>query len=203
MSEGLSFFLDANLVDLIIVVIIAAAIYRGFKRGFIKEFLGFVGLLVSLILAVRYMSDLATVLFGLGLPPKLTTVVAFVIIFVPVMLFFRWLAQKFNVLSKFSFTLGSIDRLAGMGFGLIKGAILVSIITVLVSLSGLSIVFNEAVSKSQLFNPMKQVLPLAYSFSKVFIIGNYKDFKKEVRESVSANGQALLDPSIDEILRDF
>ncbi|NOZ60339.1 MAG: CvpA family protein [Calditrichaeota bacterium] len=203
MSGGLSLFLRANLVDLIIVIIIAVAIYRGFKRGFIKEFLGFAGLLVSLIMAVRYMSDLAAILYGVNLPSQLTTVVAFVIIFVPVMLFFRWLSLKLKVLSKFSFTLGSIDRLAGMGFGLIKGAILVSILAVLISLSGLSIAFNDQISKSQLFKPMKQVLPLAYSFSKVFIVGRYKSFYKEVKESLNVNDKALLDPAAEEFLRDF
>ncbi len=204
MSEGLSYFLNANLVDLLIVVTIAAAIYRGFKRGFFKEFIGAAGLVVSLILAVRYMSDVAALVYGgLHIPQKLSTIVGFLFIFIPVMLFFRWLAQKFKILSKFSFTLGSIDHIAGMVFGLIKGAVFVSICTVLISLSGLSILFNDAINKSQLFNPMKQVLPLAYSFSKVFIVGKYKPFYEELKESLNIKNREVLDPDSEEFLRSY
>jgi len=203
MPEGLSSFLRDNFVDLIIVVTIAAAIYRGYRRGFIKEFLGFAGLFVGVILGVRYMSDLSSLLMTFNLESQTTTIISFLVIFLTVMFFFRWLAQKFKILSKLSFTLGGIDRLVGMGFGLIKGALLVSIVTVLLRISGISFILSEPFSKSQLYKPMQQVLPLAYSFSKVFIIGNYKKFSKELQESLNLDKQAFPDQNLNDLIHDF
>ena len=52
------------IVDLIIVIVLLAFIYRGFKSGFIKECVSFLGTYVSLVVAIRYMSDLASLFYG-------------------------------------------------------------------------------------------------------------------------------------------
>ncbi|MDW7681138.1 MAG: CvpA family protein [bacterium] len=192
------------IVDLIIVGVLLFFIYRGFKRGFIKEFMSFFGILVSLILAVRYMSTITAALYGaLELPQSIVTVIAFLIIFIPVMLLFRWVSKKLKLISRFSFTLGNLDRIAGITIGLIKGAIFISICTMVISLSNLSMLFRQEVQSSQLFRPMKQVLPLAYSVTRVFVWQKYKSFYMEMQESLSAKSKAVMDQKAEDYIRDF
>ncbi len=200
MPEGLKDII----FDLIIILILFVSIYRGYKRGFIKEFMAFLGLFVSLILSVRYMSDISSLLYGvIELPHSIVTLVSFLIIFIPIMLFFRWMAIKLKILSKFSFTLGSLDRLAGIVLGLIRGAIFVSVSIFVITLTGLSGLMREEVNKSQLFNPMKQVLPLAFSVTKVFVWEKYKSFYLEMKETLNADFRAVMDTNSEEVLKDY
>ncbi len=185
------------IVDLIIVIILMLFIYRGFKNGFIKECMGFVGTYVSLIIAIRYMSDLATALYGKVdvLSHSLISILSFIFIFVPLMLFFMFLAKKLKFIARFSFTLGSIDRIAGLALGLIKGAIILSISALIISLTGLSGLMSKEINSSQLFKPilLKRVLPLAYSVAKLIKFTNYKPFELELKETLNAKSMSALD----------
>lgn len=192
------------IIDLIIVIVLLGFIYNGFKRGFIQEFMSFFGLLVCMILAVRYMSDISALFYGaLELPHSFVVVISFLIIFIPTMLLFRWAAIKLKLISKFNFTLGSIDKMAGIGLGLAKGAIFVSVTTLVISLTGISKLMPSEIGKSALFLPMKQVMPLMYSVSKVFVWGKYKTFYDEMQETLSADSRAVMDTRSEDYLNDF
>jgi len=185
------------IVDLIIVVILIAFIYAGFKKGFFKEFIGFIGTYVSLIIAIRYMSNLATLLYGAfeGISHSIISILSFVIIFVPLMMFFMFLAKKLKVVSKLSFTLGSIDSIMGLVLGLIKGLIILSVCALIISLTGLSGFISKEINASQLYKPilLKRVLPLAYSVAKLIKFVPYKPFKLELKETLNAETMSALD----------
>ncbi len=187
--------LNEIIVDLTIVVILLFSIYRGFKNGFIVEFMRFFATYVSLVLAIRHMSDLAVILFGAtdALPHSVITVIAFLLIFVPLMLIFRFITHKLKLVSRFSITLGSVDRLAGIAIGLLKGAVFVSIITIVVSLTGLSNIFRQQLETSMLYQPMREILPLVYKTAKMFVWTGYKPFHEELRESLNIKTQRAID----------
>jgi len=196
--------LDEIIIDFIIVLILLTAIYRGYKRGFIKEFMSFFGTFVSLVLAVRYMSDITNVLYGtVSLPHSAITVISFLIIFIPIMLLFRWISVKLKLLSKFSFSLGSIDRIAGTAFGLLKGAVFVSICTIVISLTGLSGLMSKQIDHSAFFVPMKRVLPIVYGVTKVIFLDKYKSFYVEMKESLSVHSKAVMDTKAEDFLSEF
>ena len=193
----MSINLSDIILDLIIVLILLAFIYRGYKNGFIKEFFGFFGTYVSFVLAIRYMSDLATILYGAteALPHTAVSIISFVVIFLPLMLLFMYVAKKLKLAARFSFTLGSLDRIIGLGLGLVKGAIILAIAALIISLSGLSGLMSEQINSSQLFKPIliKRVLPLTYSVAKLVRFVQYKPFGSELKETLSANSMTTLD----------
>ncbi len=192
------------IVDLLIVIVLLIFIYSGFKRGFIKEFMSFFGILVCFILAVKYMSNIAALLYGaLELPHSFVVLISFLVIFIPVMLLFRWAAIKLKLISKFNITLGSIEKIAGIGLGLAKGAILVSVTTLVISLTGINKLMPNEIEKSALFVPMKQVMPLMYSASRVFFWEKYKTFYDEMQESLNANSRAVMDTQSEDFMNDF
>ena len=194
--------LSEVIIDLIIVLILVFSIYRGFKNGFIKEFMRFFGTYVSLIVAVRYMSNLAAILSGAieDLSQPVVTIISFLLIFVPLMLFFRYLTIKLKVISKFSITLGSLDRLAGITLGLLKGAIVVCLCTFVISLTGLSKILRKEINSSMLYKPMlEQVLPLIYKSAQVFLWKN-KPFKLELKETLDKGLVNVIDRRARDIL---
>lgn len=174
------------IIDLAIIIILAFFIYKGYKNGFTTEFMRAFGTIVSFIVAIRYMSNLSQMIYGaLEMSPTLIAIFSFIVIFTSLVLAFKFITTKFLAAIKFSITLGGIDRLAGVAMGLIKGAILVSLCTVLISFMSFSGAINKEIRQSQLFDPMRQVLPLCFSLAKLAFQSDYKPFFIELDETFS------------------
>jgi membrane protein required for colicin V production len=174
------------IIDLAILIILSFFIYRGYKTGFITQFSQAFGTLIGLIVAIRYMSNLAIPIYGqINVSPTIVMILSFILIFTAVVLGFNYLSKKFIKAVKVSIVLGSIDRVAGIAFGLLKGAIFVSLICVLVSLATFSAAINNEIRQSMLFKPMRNVLPLVYSTAKLIFQSRYKPLFREIEEALS------------------
>ncbi|MFZ5515322.1 MAG: CvpA family protein [Candidatus Zhuqueibacterota bacterium] len=174
------------IIDLLIIFVMVFFIYKGYKNGFTTEFMRALGTIVAFVVAVRYMSNVAIVLYGaLEISPTLITIFSFIVIFTLVLLGFKYLTTKLNSAIKFSLTLGNADRVVGIVMGLIKGSLVVSLCTVLISFMSFSGSIAKELRESQLYNPMRQVLPLAYSVAKLAFSSNYKSFSTELEETFS------------------
>lgn len=174
------------IIDLAIIIILSFFIYRGFKNGFVKEFTRIFSTTIGLVLAIRYMSDLAIPIYGaIGISPVFITIFCFILIFTAIVLSLNYLSAKFLKAIKLSVTLGTLDRLAGVAFGLAKGAIIVSLICAVISMVTFSEPIRNEIEESMLFNPMRNVLPLAYSTAKLVFQTRYKPLFEEIEESFS------------------
>jgi len=122
---------------------------------------------------------------ALEISPTLVTIFSFILIFTSLVLTFKFITTKLLAAIKFSITLGGLDRLAGVAMGLVKGSIIVGLCTVLISFMSFTGPINKEIRQSQLFNPMRQVLPLAYSVAKLAFSSDYKPFSKELEETFS------------------
>ena len=174
------------IIDLAIIIILSFFIYRGFKNGFITEFTRIFSTTLGLVLAIRYMSNLAIPIYGaIGVSPVFVTIFSFILIFTSVVLSLNYLLAKFLKAIKMSVTLGTLDRVAGVAFGLAKGAIIVSLLCTVLSMATFSAPIRDEIQESMLFNPMRNVLPLAYSVAKLVFQSRYKPFVDELEESFS------------------
>ena len=132
------------------------------------------------------MSNLAIPIYGaIGVSPVFVTIFSFILIFTSVVLSLNYLSSKFLKALKMSVTLGTLDRVAGVAFGLAKGAIIVSLLCAVLSMATFSAPIRDEIEASMLFNPMRNVLPLAYSVAKLVFQSRYKPFVDELEESFS------------------
>lgn len=174
------------IIDLAIIIILSFFIYRGYKSGFITQFSQTFGTMIGLVLAIRYMSDLAIPIYGAtNISPTFVMILCFILIFTSIVLGFNFLSKKFLKAVKFSMALGGMDRVAGVAFGLVKGSIFVSLICALLTLATFSTPINNEIRQSMLFNPMRNVLPLAYSVAKLVFQTRYQPLFREIEESLS------------------
>lgn len=174
------------IIDLLIIAALSFFIYKGYKNGFVTEFSRVFGTMIGLIVAIRYMSNLVIPIYGAtNISPIFITILCFIVIFTAVVLGFKYLSTKFLQAIKFSVSLGNMDRVAGIAFGLAKGAIIVSLCTVLISLATFSRPIRDEINQSLLFDPMRNVLPLAYSTAKLFFRTTYQPLHQELAESLS------------------
>jgi len=116
-----------NPFDIIIIVILGYSLVRGVFRGLVKEVSSIVGVLGGFYAAFTYYTMLAKLLSGLIKEPAYLNILSFLIIFCSVLIIVGVLGIIIKYLLNIAF-LGWIDRIGGVGFGLVKGVLIVSIL---------------------------------------------------------------------------
>lgn len=125
-----------NLLDFFILLPIAYFAWRGFMSGFINEILSIAGIILAVFLTFEYMHALSALFRPIFENPDHATVASGVTIFVVTVAAVQGIAfllQKFLELIKINF----LNRIAGLIFGALKSAIVVSAILLL--LAGLNL----------------------------------------------------------------
>ncbi|MBD3291201.1 hypothetical protein GF337_20535 [candidate division KSB1 bacterium] len=187
-------------LDLIIVIALIVFLVRGFRRGFTEELTKILGTAVGLILAIRYMSDLAKYLINpVGIPPIGAIVVAFAVLFLGSVYLFHYIATRLRKAINISVALGGIDKIMGGALGLAKGAIIISLFVILLSLFDFLPFVSRYTNNSQLYNPMRRIAPLAYETLKVFVPRS-KPFLVELEENLEGVSTYKRGESTEELL---
>jgi membrane protein required for colicin V production len=120
-----------NAADYVIIAVLAISLVFGIIRGFMREAIALLGWLGGIWLAWRY-ADLVTPFFGglLSEEPQRTWVARAIIVLVVVL--FAWIVA--GILSYFVHQSGlslMLDRLLGAIFGVLRGAVLISLMVML------------------------------------------------------------------------
>jgi len=172
-----------NILDWVIVVSIAIFVFNGFRRGFLREVAGLLGIIIALLLAIRLLNDLSVIVAHyLGLSPQIAVVVTAILIFIGVLLFFILLAKLLRKLLDLA-NLGWIDRLLGSLLGLVKGAIILSILVLIISIMPLGATFTQQQNESVFFQPVRQVVPMVFN-AIIRILPAASDFYSEMQQSL-------------------
>ncbi|HPC36410.1 MAG TPA: CvpA family protein [Candidatus Marinimicrobia bacterium] len=110
--------------DLIVAVIIGVCVFLGLRSGLIKSAFKLIGLLLAGLTASRYYYIGGKLIAGLfNLSEGVQAVIGFVIVFIVVFLFFELLASMLRSLLR-ALKLVWVDRIGGMLFGFLEGAII-------------------------------------------------------------------------------
>jgi membrane protein required for colicin V production len=123
-----------NLLDLGIIIILFLVALRGYYRGLLQEISVVVGLVVGLVFAAHYYLSLARLVSQWIHTPLYSRVISFLVILVLA----YWLIRiAGNLLHRFlSFIyLGSLDRLLGAAFGVLKGAVILGFLLTIITIS--------------------------------------------------------------------
>ncbi len=186
-----------NSIDIAILVVLLIFTLRGIVKGLIGEVMGFVAVLLSLVLAVRWLNiGTAFLLSFLSLSPALAMMISFVLIFALVFGGTLAIARLFRKLLRVTM-LGWVDRLGGGAFGFLTGAVLVSLLVMLVSLIPLNETYRQYEKDSILFRPAQQFAPKLFNWI-VAVAPSAGDFYQEVNQAISSKTRALNGP-----LREF
>lgn len=115
-------------IDIIILVILGAGAIVGFAKGFLRQLAGLLGLVAGLLIAKALYATVSERIF-LPLTDSLTVAqgIAFVVIWLAVPLAFLLLALLLTKAME-AVSLGWVNRLLGAGLGLLKSALLVSLL---------------------------------------------------------------------------
>ena len=110
--------------DLVILALLAISIWKGFSRGIVREGLALAGWVIGLIVAINGYQQFGAVLAPLSSTPSLQKAVAFLVLCLSIVLLSSLIALVLSELLK-ALALRPVDKLAGAGFGLARGLLIV------------------------------------------------------------------------------
>ena len=121
-------------IDYAIVGIISISLALGLWRGFVREALSLVVWIGAFSLSYSSADLLAPILESVVADKALRVAVSFVAIFISVHVVGFFVSRLLSKIVK-SIGLSSVDRVAGAGFGFLRGFIIVSVIVLLIGMT--------------------------------------------------------------------
>lgn len=160
-----------NTTDIIILVILAIALIKGFKDGLIKQIGGILGLILGIYLAYKFSDLLSEWLHQwINATEYIVKAISFSLIVIGVVLCMSLLGKLLETLIKIT-TLGWINRLLGVIFSLFGAVLIIGVLVSLLSYvndTWFSIVPKDQFSDSKLIEPIRQISDTIFPYLKSF-----------------------------------
>jgi len=121
-------------IDYVILAVIVVSALIGIWRGFVREALSLLVWVVAFWFAYSWSQDLAFVLADFIVDPGLRLIVTFVVLFLSVHIAGFVVSRLLSALIR-SVGLKGVDRVAGAGFGLVRGIVAIAVLVLLVEMT--------------------------------------------------------------------
>ena len=155
-----------NYIDIILGVLLLISVINGFSRGFVEELTGLVALILGIWIAIHFSDLVGNFLIKIfHVSFKHFSIIAFFITFLIVVVLVHIIGSFVNRLVK-AVSLGFLNRLAGLAFGAVKGALILSVLLVVFDKidQDVHIVSKETRSESRLYTPIRNFAPGVFPF---------------------------------------
>ena len=149
-------------LDIVILVVLALGIARGWSMGFIRQATLFGGLVLAFVLAAMFMDPLGAVLQSeVGFQEGVGSLISFVGILIAVKLattlLARWLESVIDAIY-----LGRLNRLLGGIAGALKAVLILSLVFLVMGYAQLP--GSTAISESTMYGHIYRILPEVWRF---------------------------------------
>jgi membrane protein required for colicin V production len=155
-----------NYIDIILLILLFLSAINGFRKGFVEELAGLVALLLGIWAALHFSGLVAQLLAeNFGFQNRYLHGVSFLITFIIVLILVNIIGAFISNLVK-AIHLGFLNQLAGLVFGVIKGALVLSVFLVLFNKldEDVHLLSRDAKAGSRLFVPIKNFAPSVFPF---------------------------------------
>lgn len=173
--------LSINYFDFIFAIFLAWSAYRGITKGFVIMAASLIALLLGVWGAIRFSHLTAALLISyFGLQTAHLPLIAFAITFIIIVFLVHLLSRALDKLIK-AVALGIFNRLAGLLFGVLKTAFLISIFLVILNGINRRVPFipEEHKEKSLLYQPLSKLAPAIFPFL------NFEGIKDRIQKPAS------------------
>lgn len=166
-----------NLLDLIILIIALVGFILGYKDGFVRKLIGFVGFILAVFLSITFASALGKYIDNLfGIEYYLAELIAGAVIFIGTIVLFAVLKRVVHPFDKVN---NLINMIAGGIIGLIQ--ILFFLSAALYLLNVFNVPSANAKKNSLLYTPVYQIIP-----ETVNLVSDYTpDAKKRIKDYIN------------------
>lgn len=153
-----------NWIDLIIVVLLILSVFTGFINGFVKEVASLAGLILGIWGAIRFSSFTAAKLYDwFDMSGQYVGIIAFMVTFGLIVVAIHFIGIFADKLVD-TVSLGFLNRLLGIVFGLFKTVLILSVIFALLNAIDARRPFlpKNTIDNSTFFNPISDIAPALF-----------------------------------------
>lgn len=157
-----------NVLDFLIILPVAYFAYKGFTAGFIQEVLGIAGIILAVFVTFAYMKPVSAIIAPLFDGGDTPTIIAGLILFIGTIAIVQaigYAAKRFLEMIRLNF----INRLAGLLFGALKSAIVISAFLWL--FAGFNMPAEETRNESLTYPVVISLAPAAYNMIAAVVPG--------------------------------
>src|SRR3990172_5195049 len=156
-----------NWLDVIIIVGLIGGVVLGFRRGFMREAMGLLGLIVGIIIAINYVDWLSgKFLSHMKVSPHIVTFFSFILLFAAVFLAFKIMGFLFYRVGSLT-PLGKLDKMGGGIFGFVQAWILTGFVLLILMFFPLPQKILTATDNSFFAPIMRGTIPMIYEESTI------------------------------------
>lgn len=150
-----------NLLDIILVIPLIWGAYHGYKKGFIIELTSLLALVLGIFAAINFSFFMADLLIdNVNLALKYINIIAFILTFIVVVLVIYLIGR---LIEKFIdiLMLGFVNRIAGLFFGIIKWAFILSVLIYIIHIfdNNQKLLTPKLKNGSALYTPIESFAP--------------------------------------------
>jgi len=177
--------MSINFLDIIIIIPLLLFAWQGYKKGFIIEVATLAALLLGLFFAF-YFSDYAANLLNehFNIDEKYIAVLSFIVTFIVVVIVIIAIGKILQKLIDI-ILLGFLNKAAGAIFGIIKGALIISILLLIINYfdANQKLIKEEYKEGSVFYQPVASFAPQLYEWLH---LDNF-DFRIPDKEEIIKN----------------
>lgn len=151
-----------NYFDIIIIIPLIWGAYKGYKKGFIIEIASLIALGLGIYGGIKFSSISAEYLGKMfDISSKIMPLISFSLTFILIVIAVFTLAKMLQKVIKMV-ALGTVNRIAGAAFGVLKFGLIISVILNLVNSVNAEINFiePEMEASSLLYKPLSSIAPI-------------------------------------------
>jgi len=167
-----------NVIDLVFLILLLWAAYKGFTKGFIIQLATLAALLLGIVGAIKF-SDITSgyIVKHFEISQQYLQILSFAITFIIIVILVHFLARLINKLLD-AIALGIVNRILGIIFSVLKTAFIISIVLVLVNKADKAYKFipDQTKNNSLLYNPLSNFAPMIFPYL------NFNKWKQQIEE---------------------
>lgn len=173
-----------NYIDIILGILLILGAINGFRKGFVVEVASLTALVLGVWGAIRFSyiaSDFMAKNFDFTSPHM--GVISFLVTFVVIVILVHLIGKVADNFIKAA-QLGFINRLAGLFFGFIKSALILSVVLMVFDVinENVHVVSQQSKENSRTYEPVKMLVPTVFPFVKFWTKKNILEDEEEIKE---------------------
>ncbi|WP_347838362.1 CvpA family protein [uncultured Draconibacterium sp.] len=170
-----------NYIDIVLGIILLLAAINGFRKGLIAEIASLAALILGIWGAIKF-SYITTdfLIENFNMKSDHMNIISFVITFVVIVVLVHIVGNTVSKLAE-AVLLGFVNKLAGLVFGILKSALILSIVLVVFDKidEDVHILPRETKANSRMYEPIRSFAPSIFPFIDVWEIDMKDNQKKE------------------------
>lgn len=173
-----------NFLDIIFIIPIVWFAYQGFKRGLIIELASLLALILGIYAALYFSGYAANFLINsIDMGPKYVPMASFILTFIVVVIIVYFIGKILEKLVNIV-ALGFLNKLAGCFFGILKAAVVLSIVLLIINQFNDDLISRQKKKNSFLYGPIAGIAPILWKSLEDFNLNDSKieELKEDLEE---------------------